>query len=228
MDREPVSAGLLVPANNTTMEPELLAWLPEGSSCHTVRIPRGKGTLGAADLPEYLAHATTLARQFAKEDLDIVIYGCTAAGFLAGPARDAEVAAELAKVTGKRVVTTASAMTAALDHLGARRIALITPYRDAVNERLEAFLSTAGIATEVLSSFGAETVDALAAITGPQVAARTRGAMRPGIEAVFIACSQLPTHAIIPELERDLGVPVWSSIRATAWQALRVRESTAA
>jgi maleate cis-trans isomerase len=45
--------------------------------------------------------------------------------------------------------------------------------------------------------------------------------------AVFIACSQLPTYEIIGDLERDLGVPVWSSIRATAWQALRATEVAA-
>jgi maleate cis-trans isomerase len=36
---------------------------------------------------------------------------------------------------------------------------------------------------------------------------------------MFIACSQLPTRAIIGGLERDFGRPVWSSIRATAWAA---------
>jgi maleate cis-trans isomerase len=41
---------------------------------------------------------------------------------------------------------------------------------------------------------------------------------------VFIACSQLPTYAIIGDLERELAIPVWSSIRATAWQALRATE----
>ena len=38
-DREPLDVGLLVLINNTTMEPELLAWLPEGSSCRTLRKP---------------------------------------------------------------------------------------------------------------------------------------------------------------------------------------------
>jgi len=228
MEREPLNVGLLVPINNTTMEPELLAALPEGSSCRTLRIPRGQGTLTSADLPEYIANATALAKGLAQEDIDVVVYGCTAAGFIAGPARDAEVAADLAKVTRKRVVTTASSMNAALEHLGARRIALITPYQDLVNERLEAFLGAAGIATEVLSSFRAATVEELAAITAPQIAERAREAMRPGLDAIFIACSQLPTHGIIPELERELGIPVWSSIRATAWKIIRVRESTPA
>jgi maleate cis-trans isomerase len=214
----------MVPINNTTMQPELLAWLPEGSSCRRIGIPRGKGMLTPETLPAYLTQATALAKEFADDDIDLVVYGCTAAGFMAGPARDAQVAADLGRVTGKRVVTTASAMGAVLDDLGARNIVLVTPYLDAVNERLQAFLEPFGIRVEVLSSFRAETVDELAAITADQIAASARAAMRPGVDAVFIACSQLPTHAILRDLERELGVPVWSSIRATAWQATRAAE----
>lgn len=222
MDKQPLDVGLLVPINNTTMEPELLAWLPKGSSCRTLRIPRGKGMLTPANLPAYLAEGVKLAKDLKDEPLDVVVYGCTAAGFMAGPARDAEIAAELASVTKKRVVTTASSMSAALENVGARRIALITPYPDHVNETLKAFLHSFEI--DVLSSFKAETVDELAGITAAQIAQRAREIVRPGLDALFIACSQLPTLAIVHDLERELGVPVWSSISATAWQALRAVE----
>jgi maleate cis-trans isomerase len=46
--------------------------------------------------------------------------------------------------------------------------------------------------------------------------------MSPGSDAMFIACSQLPTRAILGDLEREFGRPVWSSIRATAWAACRI------
>jgi maleate cis-trans isomerase len=144
---------------------------------------------------------------------------------MSGPARDAEVAAELAAVTGKHVVTTASAMGAVLESIHARTIALITPYSDAVNETLKTFLPSFQI--DVLSTFRAQSVVELAAITPAQIAQRAHEIMRPGIDAMFIACSQLPTLAIVPTLERELGIPVWSSIRATAWQALRAAEKAA-
>ena len=211
--------GLLVPINNTTMEPELLQWLPAGSTCHRLGIPRGKGMLTPADLPAYLAHTVELARTFATAGTDLIAYGCTAAGFMAGPQRDAEVAAEISGLTGKPVVTTASAMTAALRELGARRVTVVTPYLDTVNERLTAFIEASGIGVENLVSFRAETVDALAAITPGEIVDLARAAMSPRSDAMFIACSQLPTRAIIGGLEREFGRPVWSSIRATAWAA---------
>lgn len=216
-----VKLGLMVPANNTTMEPELLDWLP-GCQCRTLRIPRGKGLLGPAEIPAYVAQALELARAYDPAQTDMVAYGCTAAGFIGGPARDAEIQASLAAITGKPVVTTASAMIAALRHIGARRIVVVTPYLDAVNERLLAYLAQSGIGVLELASFKAETTDALAAITPEQIAALARETMRPEADALFIACSQLPTRDIMPRLEREFGKPVWSSIKATAWHAERV------
>ena len=215
--------GLMVPANNTTMEHELPAWLPAGSTCRTLKIPRGKGLLTQADLPAYIAQATTMAKDFADDGIDVVVYGCTAAGFIAGPQRDAQVAAELAAVTGKSSVTTASAMAAALKDIGARNIALVTPYLDAVNERLQAFLAGSGIAVGALSTFGAKTTEELGQITASQVADRSREVMRtnPDVDALFVACTQLPTREVLSGLEREFKRPAWSSIRATAWQASR-------
>src|SRR6185503_11496593 len=77
--------GLMVPANNTTMQVELPDWLPEGSTVTTVKIPRGAGMLTKEAIPAYRDSAIALARQhFANGGYDLIAYGCTAAGFLSG------------------------------------------------------------------------------------------------------------------------------------------------
>ena len=58
--------GLMVPANNTTMERELLAWLPAGSSCRTLRIPRGAGLLTQGTVPAYVAKAGGMGGAYAS------------------------------------------------------------------------------------------------------------------------------------------------------------------
>lgn len=62
----PLKVGLMVPANNTTMERELTAWLPDGSRCVTLRIPRGAGLLTKETLPPYKASALELAASFPR------------------------------------------------------------------------------------------------------------------------------------------------------------------
>jgi maleate cis-trans isomerase len=211
--------GLMVPANNTTMETEMLEWLPEGAMCRTLRIPRQAGLLRSADIPAYVKQAESLARAFAEEPVDLVIYGCTAAGILAGPEQDAAVAESLAGIAGAPCVTTARSMVESLREADARDIALVTPYSAEVNERLKSLLARSSIAVRRMSSFEAPNVEELGRIDSEQVAARARETMGEDCDALFIACSQLPTRSVLGPLEREFGRPVWSSIKATAWRA---------
>ena len=82
----PLHIGLMVSINNTTMEGELTSWLPAGTRCTTLRIPRGKGMLTSESIPAYNAAALELAKQFRSAGIDILAYGCTAASVIAGPA----------------------------------------------------------------------------------------------------------------------------------------------
>jgi maleate cis-trans isomerase len=87
-----------------------------------------------------------------------------------------------------------------------------------VNQQLTAFLAESGIRVTNLRTFNASSVEELGRITASQVAGLARGTVTPESDALFIACSQLPTHAIVGALESELKRPVWSSIQASAWQ----------
>ncbi len=223
-----IHVGLMVPSNNTTFERELPGMLPSGSRCTTLRIPRGQGLLTPATLPAYKAGALKLAEQFARMDVDVVAYGCTAAGFIDGPAGDARLARELAAVTGKTVVTTARSMVLGLQEIGAKRIALVTPYLDAVNDQLKLFLADGGIEVRRFNSFFAPDVEALGRIDSAAVARLARETMSAECDALFVACAQLPTADILSELRAEFARPVLSSIQGTAQQVLRTVSAQAA
>ena len=219
--------GLMVPINNTTMERELLAWLPAGSTCNTQRIPRGKGLLTKETLPDYMAQALEMAKTFNDPAVDVVAFGCTAAGFISGPAGDAALQKNLASITGKNVVTTARSMVVALQEIGINKIALVTPYPDAVNTQLKAFLTDGGIEVKRFNSFYVQNTDELGRIEAHQVATLARETMADDCEAMFIGCSQLPTFEILGDLEREFGRPVFSSIQVTAHRAQRAAQVAA-
>jgi maleate cis-trans isomerase len=215
----PLHVGLMVPSNNTTMERELKAWLPAGSTCATQRIPRGKGMLTKETLPDYMAQALRLAEVFDDPKVDVVAYGCTAAGFISGPSGDKALARSLTNITGKAVVTTARSMVLALQEAGVKNIALVTPYLDGVNTQLKAFLGDGGITVKRFNSFYAQNVDELGRIEAHRVAKLARETMADDCEAMFIGCSQLPTAEILDDLEREFGRPAFSSIQVTARRA---------
>jgi maleate cis-trans isomerase len=221
--RAAMKVGLMVPANNTTMERELAAWLPEGSTLKTVKIPRGEGLLTRDTIPAYRDRAIALARgHFSGGEVELLAYGCTAAGFLSGPVGDAELARELGEATSLPVVTTARAMVNALRHDRARKVAVVTPYGEEVNTQLSAFLASAGIDVVRLASLNAADVTALGRITAEEVRDLARKTMGSDCDALFIGCSQLPTHAILASLTTEFDRPAWSSISATAWDAARL------
>jgi maleate cis-trans isomerase len=223
LDRAPLHVGLMVPSNNTTMEGELLAWLPAGSTVTTVKIPRGAGLLTRETIPAYRDNAISLAREhFRKAEFDLIAYGCTAAGFILGPSGDAALSMMLSDATGLPIVTTARAMVSALQHDKARRIAVVTPYNDAVNGQLTAFLADGGIEVVRLETFRAPDVVALGCITAQQVRNLACATMGPDCDALFIGCSQLPTYSILGDLRREFDRPAWSSISATAWDVARM------
>ncbi len=226
--KDALHVGLMVPSNNTTMERELTAWLPAGSTCATQRIPRGKGMLTQETLPEYMAQALKLAEVFDDPKVDVVAYGCTAAGFISGPSGDKALQRSLFNITGKNVVTTARSMVVALQEIGATKIALVTPYLDTVNTQLKAFLADGGITVKRFNSFYAQNVDELGRIEAHQVAKLARETMADDCEAMFIGCSQLPTAEILGDLEREFGRPAFSSIQVTARRAQLAAEGRVA
>lgn len=215
-----IRVGLMVPATNTTMEREMLGWLPAGSTVTRVGIPRTTGLLTRETMPAYRDAALALAAQhFSPATHDLLAYGCTAAGFIAGPAGDAELARELERVTGLPVVTTARAMVLGLQRLGAKDIAVVTPYQDSVNEQLRDFLADGGITVKRMDTLRAADLAALCAIQPPEVEALARKTMGADCDALFIGCSQLPTQPFLADLAAHFGRPALSSISATVDQA---------
>jgi len=218
-DRD-IRAILVVPANNTTMEREIQAYCPEITDLQVARIPRPHRPLTVADLPAYRKSTLATVAPFAKDGADLVIYGCTSAGFLAGPQGDTEAVKALADLAGTPVVSTATAMGAALRLSGLHCVDLVSPYIDWKNEILISFLAAAGVAVAGCGSFSTKNPTELGNITAEQVLKKSLEVARDDSQGLFIACVQLPTIDIIPVLTAKLKRPVWSAVRAAAWAAL--------
>lgn len=211
---------LIVPANNTTMEREIRAYCPEITELELARVPRPHRPLGKADLPTYRKSTLAAVAPLTKERPDLVIYGCTSAGFLGGPQGDTEAVNQISELAGAPVVSTAIAMGAALHHSGVDHVDLVSPYVDWKNEILVSFLAASGITVAASSSFSTQNPTELAAVTADQVVQKSLEVARDDSQGLFIACVQLPTIDIVPVLISKLERPVWSAVRAAAWAAL--------
>ena len=208
---------IVVPENNTTMEPEISALCPSLAPIPVARVKRPARTLLLEDLPAYAEATLDAIEPFADQQFDLVIYGCTAAGFLGGPEGNARMVERLRERTGATVVSTAGAMIDALHSAGVSETAVVTPYLTPVNDGLRRYLESSGVRVEVLNSFFCKTTAELGAITQEQVLDLALKTVTPRSKSLFVACSQLPTINVVAQLRAKLGIPVWSSIQATAW-----------
>lgn len=212
--------GLLVPSLNTTMEHDFHRLAPDGVSVHTTRVPtEAEGTLDA--LEKMGSGAAHHAELLAPARPQVAVFGCTSASFVNGAGWTAELERGLAEVIGCPVVSTARSMTDALEHVGAERVAVLTPYVEATNERLRRYLSAAGFS--VVDLKGLEILDMYshADIASEDLEQAALELDLDEADAVFIACTQLKAVDILGSLESRVGRPAISAVQSSLWAALR-------
>jgi maleate isomerase len=152
--------------------------------------------------------------------LDVLAYGCTSGTMVIG---EDEVFARLrAARPGIACTSPPTAALAALQALGLRRIAVLTPYTEGVNHRVVEYFTTRGLDIAAFGAFNKESDAEIAAIAPASIVAAAQALDAPGIEGIFLSCTGLRGVAVADELEARLGKPVVTSNQAMAWHAMRL------
>lgn len=214
--------GLIVLATDHTIEHEWRSLLAiPGVAFYESRIMNASTITPEtlAEMERDLTAATALIRP--GEPMDVVAYGCTSGAMVIG---EDKVAVRIRDARpGIAVTTPIGAAIAAMKALGARRIALLTPYIDRINRMMRDYLQSRGIGVPVMGSFNHEQDNEVARIDAESL----RGAAleigrHPEVDGVFVACTSLRVAGLVEGLEAELGKPVTSSNHAMAWHALRL------
>jgi maleate isomerase len=212
--------GLLVPSSNSTIEVEFYRALPSDVTLHVARCFLTK--IEPASIARLTEDIDREAEYLASADVDVVVLGATAPSFLRGKGYDQELIARLTKASGKPATTTSTALLAALDALGLKKVALSTAFKSEVNDIAIKFLSDNGL--EVVASSGLGMVDNLqVGRLPPQTAIdAVRAVDNSEAQAVVLACTNWQSMAVLQELEDELGKPVLSTSQMTLWHALKL------
>lgn len=212
--------GLIALATDHTSETELHAMLPAASADLFVTRVHYSGHCDVASLRamgDELAAASALL--LPGSSLQAIAYGCTSGTAAIGYERVAE--AIRSQRPGVAVTTPLSAATAAFRALGTRRIAVVTPYVDAVNEMIVEALELGGIHVARLATFELDTDAEMWSVPPEAIERAVLDMDRSGAEAVFVSCTALRSSLAIAPLERTLGLPVVVSNQAMLWEMLQ-------
>ena len=108
--------------------------------------------------------------------------------------------------------------------LGARSIAVVTPYTADVTAPIAEHFTTAGLAVTALGSFLESSDLVVGRISERSIAegVATLLARTSDCDAVFVSCTSLRLMATAHALEADVGIPVVSSNMALLWHLLRL------
>ncbi len=224
--------GVLLPATNTTMEPEMYKLAPEGVTVHFERlIPSsapGERVTPASDetpaasrfLEEMGEDAPRAAKAVAMMRPKIIAFGCTAGSFFKGIEYDRELMEKNEGITGVPVITVMTAVVHALRELGLRKICLISPYSDSTNNKVKEFLQQSGFEVPSMGGLGLGVFEINEQL--PEVAYKlAMSTWEDDCDGVFSSCTAFRTAEVLEKIESDLGKPVISSNQATMWLMLK-------
>ncbi|MCC6467130.1 MAG: aspartate/glutamate racemase family protein [Alphaproteobacteria bacterium] len=211
--------GLLVPATDHISELAFLEMLAgSGVDFLTNRVALANPITmeNLARMVDDVTRATTSLLPDGR--IDAIAFSCTSGTVAVGP--DKVARAIHAGRPGVPFTTPITAAVKACRQLGLKRIAVLTPYVDEVNEPIRQFLEKNGVAVGAFGSFHLLTEPEIASVPPAAIVEAGKALEGPGIDGVFVSCTGMRGHAALAALEAATGKPCLSSNQVQLWDAL--------
>jgi maleate isomerase len=209
--------GLIVPSSNTVAEVDFYRRLPAGCTLHTARMyleettPEGE----AAMLDNYLPTAINDLRSARP---DVMVFGCTSAGALRGNDYEAQLIDRIASETGAETFSVSASVRRTIRAAGARRVGVITPYVDSLNDKIRESLEADGFEVVAIHGLGITDNFAIAEVEPERIAefasACFVGSGGGNIDLLFASCTNFRAIDARDDIQAALGVPVVTSNHA--------------
>jgi maleate isomerase len=224
--------GQIVPSSNVTMETEIPAIfrsretiLPERFTFHSSRMRMKKVT--KEELEAMDAMSLKCAQELSDAHVDVMGYACLVAIMSMGRGYHCVSEVNLHQETIANdfptpIVTSAGALINGLKVLGAKKVAIITPYMRPLTDMVVDYIEHQGF--EVVDSIALEIPDNL------EVAAQDPMNLleiykRLNLEGVDVlvasACVQMPSLEAIDFIQKEIGIPVTSAAVCTTYEMMK-------
>ena len=216
--------GVMVPATNTTVEPDFHRIAPPGTSIHSQRLWLTNEAIGKDGMDEMNSQLEQGGRYLRQAKIDVVTMVGTTNSFYRGIEWSGQMEQIMATAAGVPAVATSPSVAQALNYFGAKKISVASPYPDWNNDRLREYFEAQGF--DVLN-VEAEPWAAQAGAQGindqdPEVILEfATKVCRPEADALFCPCTAWRAMEAAAELEQRLGKPVVTAVQATAWRTFR-------
>src|SRR5688572_11204990 len=210
--------GVLIPSTNTTVEIEL-ARLPAGYQAHFGRLLTS--TPGRPFAPSRDEDIDYQSKLLGTAKVEMVILIQTSASLFADD-YDETVIRRMSAAAGVPAITSAQSVGRALRALGARRVALVSPYSDDGNARARRYFSGKhGLEIAGADGFAAPASYAIGTLEPDRARESFARIDRPEIDAFVVPGANFPPMAAVGAWEREFKKPVVTSTQAAVWAMAR-------
>ena len=134
-----------------------------------------------------------------------------------------DLAPQLEKEFGVPVTTGQDAAEIALDALGVKRLLLVTPYKETLNQGMQRRLRARGFEMLCLKTALCPGPDEMARLSSevPLGLARQAFHEAPDADGIYMPNPKWQTLDIIEPLEKELKIPVVTTTQSSAWWSLK-------
>ncbi len=213
--------GVAVPQANPTVEPEMRALLPDEIGVYATRLvhpaPRVEDRL-----LHYVTHIPDSIASYGPLRLAAFGFGCTGSSYIVGSKKEDELTAAAAHERQMPVVTAAQAIRQALTGMGAARIALVSPYPEALAESGYTYWRSAGIEVAHTLRVDERLADThnIYELTSQDALTAVQNVRTDAVDCIVVSGTGMPTLAALRQSAATMALPVISSNLCLAWALL--------
>jgi maleate isomerase len=220
----PIRLGMLTPSSNTTLEPVTIAMLASlpSVSVHFSRFRVTEIALTGDALAQFDDRPILAAAELlAHAKVDVIAWNGTSSGWL-GFQSDRRLCERIEAATGIRASTSMLALNEVLAETGVRRFALLTPYIEAVQQRIVANYATLGIVCDAERHLGIQDNFAFAQVSQATLTTTIRDLAKQKPDAIGVICTNLRAAPLVAALEAETGIPIYDTIATVVWKSLKL------
>src|SRR5215470_17288768 len=211
--------GLIIPSSNRMTEPQFHRYAPARVAVHIARVQMtGRHKKPIADLLDDIGRA---ASSLADARCNLIVFHCTGTAMAEGKEGETALVRRVAEEGGVVAFSTAQAIVEALREMSMRRVVLLSPYPQAVNDHEREFLAEHGIEVERDVALDVGSSDEYIRVPVARWIELAREHARVPADGFFLSCTNTTQIEAIEAIERETGKPAINSNQATLWACLK-------
>jgi len=214
--------GILMPANNTVLEPEFAAISQTGVSVHVTRmITSRSGHASVEGLQHVVSNVTRASEELSVFDPNVYLYACLSTSFV-NKNWETEIKKYIfSNANSVPVITALEASFLALEAYGAKRIALLSVYEDKIlMSGLDTFKEKG---YEIMQCRSLEKISFhdISQVCAYDLYHEISSLDLANVDVICILGTDIATFPVLYHMERDFGRPTFSTNLALFWSAMR-------